>query len=106
MKELWKALIARLVYWLTPKPPLPPAPITVQAPEPSLKPGICECGHIRSIHVSGKGQCSKRYSKSDEWPNGAICACKIYIPKKDNPPDPQPETPSPEVDELEKLYSK
>ena len=107
MKQLWNALIARLVYGLTPKPPVPPEPRpapVIQAPEPPLKPGVCECEHIRCIHIGGKGQCTKGYPKSDEWPDGAICACEIFIPKKDDPPDPQPETPSPS--ELEELYRK
>jgi hypothetical protein len=105
MKELWKALIARLVYWLTPKPPVPPPPVIVQAPEPPIMPGICECGHIRCLHVGGKGKCAKSYPPSDKWPTGAICACQMFIKNNDDDDgEDEPETPSPE--ELERLYQK
>jgi hypothetical protein len=104
MGELWKAFVARLVYLLTPKPPVPPPPVIVQAPEPPLTPGWCECGHIRSIHVAGRGKCTKGYPKSDEWPNGAICACKIFILDDDDDDEDEPETPTPS--ELERLYQR
>lgn len=92
MKQLWNALIARLVYWLIPKPRVdPPAPI----PDPPLKPGTCECDHKRCHHVGGKGQCTVAYPVDKEWPNGAICACMIFILDKDNDNGDEPETPSP-----------
>jgi hypothetical protein len=37
-----------------------------------LKPGVCECGHLRSSHVGG----SKRCKINLEY----RCACDIYIP--------------------------
>jgi hypothetical protein len=40
---------------------------------------------------------------TDWW---GLCACQVYIPKKDDPPDPQPESPDPSVDELEELFKK
>jgi hypothetical protein len=105
MKQLWNALIERLVYWLTPKPHIvSPAPI-VQAPETPLKPGICECGHLRCTHIAGKGACTIHWPPNKEWPDGSMCACRVFIPKKNNPPDPQPESPSPSVDELEKMFN-
>jgi hypothetical protein len=106
MKALWNALIARLVYWITPKPPvIDPAPIIkVQAPEPPLKPGICECEHDRCYHVGGKGKCTVEYPKDEEWPNGAICSCVVFILDDDNDDDNEPETPTPS--ELEKLYQR
>jgi hypothetical protein len=106
MRELWTAFLARMVYWLTPKPHVPPPAPIIEAPEPPLMPGKCECGHIRCIHVGCKGRCMKSYSKSDEFPDGAICLCQVYIPKKDNPPDPGPVSPAPSVDELERMWQK
>jgi hypothetical protein len=107
MRELWNALIARLVYGLTPKPPVPPPAPIVQAPEPPLKSGVCMCSHQRCTHENGKGRChgqfkpNTEHNDTDGWLH---CGCQIYIPKKDDPPDPQPETPSPS--ELEELYRK
>lgn len=108
MKALLDAFIARLTYWLTPKPPTlpaPPAPIVVQAPPPPLRPGICECSHIRSIHVEGKGVCTRGYPKSKEWPDGARCACQIFIPKKNDPGDDAPAPPTPSAEELERMIN-
>jgi hypothetical protein len=102
LKQLWNALIARLVYWITPKPPVVlPAPI----PESPLKPGKCECGHLRCSHIGGKGKCTLAWPPSEKWLNGSICSCQVFIPKKDNDNrEEEPETPSPE--ELERLYQK
>jgi len=99
MKVLWNAFVARLTYWLTPKPP---APVIVQAPEPPLKPGVCECEHDRCNHVGGKGKCTVAYPADLEWPDGAICSCEIYIRDDDNDDGDEPETPTPS--ELQKLY--
>ena len=45
-----------------------------------LKPGKCECGHLRSCHKKGRDQCSVAFG----WTPGGIaiaqCACLIYIP--------------------------
>ena len=107
MKELWKALVARLVYLITPKPPIPPAPIIVEAPELPLKPGTCECGHARCHHIGGKGKCGAAWppktthNDSDEW---RYCACHIFILDDDDDGDNDPETPTPS--ELERLFSK
>jgi hypothetical protein len=110
MKALWNALIARMVYWLTPKPPVVlSAPIVqVQAPDPPLKPGVCQCSHQRCAHISGKGKCYAQYkphSKDNDTDGWLHCGCQIYIPKKDDPPDAQPETPAPSADELERMFS-
>lgn len=104
MKQLWQTLIARLVYWLTPKPSVvPPAPI-MQTPEPPLKAGICECTHLRCSHIEGRGRCSLVFEPSEKFPRGSFCSCQVFIPRKDNYGENEPETPSPE--ELEKLYQK
>jgi len=103
VSDLWKAFVARLVYWITPKPPVHPAPVVVAAPEPPLKPGFCECGHLRCLHVGGKGKCVKNYPPSEKWPNGASCGCQIFILDDDDDEE-EPETPSPS--ELEELYKK
>ena len=96
MKQLWNALIARLVWILTPRPKPDPLPDEV------LKPGICECDHARSSHVGGKGQCTVEYPPDEEWPRGAKCACEIFIlDDDDDEGDDEPETPSPS--ELEKM---
>lgn len=102
MKSLWGALIARLVYWITPKPYVaPPAPI----PEPPMKPGKCECGHLRSSHVGGKSACTLAWPPNEEWPTGSHCSCQVFIPYKDSDGgEGEPETPSPE--ELERLFQK
>ncbi len=103
MRELWKALVARMIFWLTPKPP---APVIVAAPETPMKPGKCECSHERCAHVGGKGRCVAEYPPDKVWLNGAICSCQIYIPSKDDDDDGEddPETPSPA--ELERLWQK
>lgn len=105
MRELWKAFISRMVYWLTPKPPAPPAPVIEQTPEPPLKPGKCECGHLRCSHVGGKGRCTMAWPPSEKWPTGSRCSCQTFILDKDDGDDEEePETPSPS--ELEELYKK
>ena len=83
MGELWKAFVASLVYLLTPKPP--------------LTPGKCECGHRRCDHKEGKRNCTVSTNP------GYVCACEIYIPKKDDSAD-DGLTPSPA--DLERLYFK
>jgi hypothetical protein len=107
MRELWKAFLARLVYWLTPKPVIPPT-VVVQAPEPPLKPGNCECDHMRCSHVEGKGKCTVMYAPKSEHNHSDVwtkCACNVYIPDDDDDDsDDDPETPSPS--ELERLYRK
>jgi hypothetical protein len=105
MKELWKALIARLVYSLTPKPPVLPSPVIVQSPAPPLTHGICVCGHFRCVHTDGKGKCHaglaphSEYNPTDAW---LYCICQIFIEKRDDHSNRQTESLSPE--ELEKLY--
>lgn len=37
-----------------------------------LKPGICECSHIRCAHIGGKGRCVVSLGV-------ARCACMIFI---------------------------
>lgn len=67
-----------------------------------LRPGTCECGHDRCSHVDGKGKCCAGFPADKEWPDGADCACQIFIRDDDDGPDGAPEAPSPT--ELEKLY--
>lgn len=67
-----------------------------------LKPGICECGCNRSTHVNGKGKCCAEYPPDSEWPNGARCACQVYIRDEDNDGGDEPEVPSPS--ELERIF--
>lgn len=106
MSELWKAFVARVVYWLTPKPYVPPPAPIILAPEPPLKPGICECGHKRCHHIGGKGECVCALYGPDaahkEWWGG--CACRVFILDEDDDDEEEPETPSPE--ELERMYSR
>jgi hypothetical protein len=47
--------------------------------EDELTPGLCECRHERSVHRHGKEECRVEYPQDAEWPNGAVCACQIYI---------------------------
>ncbi len=100
MRELWRALAARLVYWMTPRVPAPDTPLTD---------GTCVCSHGRCAHKEGNGRCygmfgpNTEHNCSDQW---LYCGCQIYIPKKDDPSDPPPETPDPSVDELEELFKK
>lgn len=103
MKLLWNAFIARLVYILTPTPMTVPI---LNDPDAPLLPGKCECGHIRSSHVDGIGKCSVSYPISVEWPDGASCACRIFIRDEDNDDDDDgdPELPSPA--ELERMYQR
>jgi hypothetical protein len=80
---------------------------TVDKPVDPLTPGTCECGHLRCCHVAGSGVCSVGYPADKEWPDGAVCACKIFIldPNADEDDDEEtPETPSPL--DLEELYRK
>jgi hypothetical protein len=101
MNRLLKAFLARLVHWVTPKPP---RPIIMQEPEPPLRPGTCECDHERCCHIDGKGKCKAEFPPDKEWPRGAYCACEIFILDKDNGSDGTPQTPSPS--ELEELWKK
>lgn len=101
MSELWKALVARMAYWLTPKPHLS---LVAQPEEPELRPGTCECTHERCAHVGGKGRCAAAFPADAEWPKGAVCACQMFIRDDDNNGENDPETPSPK--ELERLYLK
>lgn len=104
MNRIWEAFIARLTYWLTPKPlpsPMPESPLPV--PPEVLKPGKCECEHLRCTHFNGNGPCSMKWPKSAKWPNGSMCACQKYIPKNNDNGD-NWEMPTPSPEELEKLY--
>lgn len=93
MKNLWKSLVARLTYWLIPKP------------DEILKPGDCECGHSRCYHKKGKGECMAGFPPDAETPYWTDCGCQVFIlDDDDDGGEDEPETPSPE--ELEKLYQK
>jgi hypothetical protein len=84
-------------------------------PEPKpefLKPGICQCGHIRSAHSDGVGKChcdvtdkcSDQQKSRLEHGQFFACACQIYIPKRDDGGGDAPDAPDPEKDEeLEEL---
>lgn len=74
-------------------------------PEETLTPGFCECDHERCMHYGGKGKCTVGYPPDAEWPNGATCACMIFILDKDNGGDdePRPEPADPEVTELKRI---
>lgn len=70
-----------------------------------LKPGRCECGHGRSVHVRGKGRCREEFPPDQEWPDGAACACQIYIPDDDDQGGDEDDGKTPSPDELKKLLS-
>lgn len=77
------------------------------APVEPLKPGICECGHLRCCHINGIGRCTLAWPANEKWPSGSHCACTVYIfdpGEDDDKGDEDPETPSPE--QLERLYEK
>ena len=101
MRDLWKAFVARIVYWLTPKPPLTSE--------------ICQCEHWRCAHVRGEGHCVFEYPQEKEeffastdaitgLPNGSLAGAihpgwtnKVRMPNfveavekfiKDLPPQP------------------
>lgn len=40
---------------------------------------------------------------SEKWPNGAECACQIFIRKKDDPGDDGPVPTDPSAEELERM---
>jgi hypothetical protein len=84
MKELWQAFLARLIYWLTPKP------------AEVLTLGTCQCDHLRCCHVKGKYNCTAAVDDS-------VCACEVYIRKKGDGDDDVP-TPTPE--QLERMFTK
>lgn len=72
-------------------------------PQPAeLKPGCCECTHQRCCHERGKGRC---HAIEPEWvEKGFICACQIFIPKKDDGGGDAPQVPvDPELAELRKM---
>ena len=89
------------------------AKLDAATPAPGLKPGECECGHPRCIHVGGLGKCmaqfppdpERQYDK-DEWLG---CTCQIYIPRWDDGGDPPPESDpdpgaeDPEIEELRRM---
>jgi hypothetical protein len=110
MKELWKAIIARLVYVLTPKSHVEQVPdlLLMKTDISPMKPGACECTHGRCHHVGGRGKCAvqyepnSEYNQTDQWQS---CACQCFIFDDDGDDgDEDPETPSPS--ELERMYSK
>jgi len=73
-------------------------------PEVEMTAGDCECGHSRCCHENGKGRCHVHYPADKEWPNGAQCACQVFIRDDDYEDDDTPETPiDPEVAELERM---
>ena len=89
MRDLWKAFVARVVYWMTPKPPLTSE--------------ICQCEHWRCGHVKGEGYCVFEYPP-EELGRRTMCGCQVFIPKKDDGDHSDSEAPSPS--ELERLYQK
>jgi hypothetical protein len=86
-----------------------PEPIAMPVPEPKpLRPGICECDHMRCCHVGGSGRCQVGYppnsedNKTSEWSH---CACQVFIlDDDDDDGDDEPSVPvDPDVAELEKM---
>ena len=73
-----------------------------------LTPGMCECEHERCCHDHGKGRCRVSYPPDKEWPEGAECACQIFILDRDSGDgEGTPSTPvDPEVAELERMVSR
>lgn len=82
------------------------AQLFTRKPAEPLKPGICECGHERCCHERGIGRCTVGYPADNEWPDGAQCACKVYIFDPDADDGDDDGLPAPSPDELESLYSK
>ncbi len=73
--------------------------------EEVLRPGRCECTHIRSAHEKGKDACHAWHPPTDDFPSGGKCACQVFIRDDDDGgDDPDPEIPSPS--ELETLYQR
>lgn len=74
-------------------------------PESGLKPGYCECGHLRCSHKNGREECHGQWApdeKQDKWRG---CSCQIFIIDEDEEDDEGPEeTPTPQ--DLERLYQK
>ena len=105
MRELWRAFVARVVYWLTPKPPVP---AVVQVSEPPLAYGECVCSHGRNFHRDGKGSCSVALNEPDGKHNDfwGECACQVFILDEDDDDDPEPEPETPSPSELERLYQR
>jgi hypothetical protein len=92
MKHIWDAIIARIVYWIIPKP------------KEVLKPGICTCTHARHAHVNGKGRCVAEFPSKGSRPK-CYCACQIFIlDDDDDDGGGLPDTPSPEL--LESWFAK
>ncbi len=73
-----------------------------------LKPGVCECDHLRCCHEKGKGACRVGFEpRSEENPSNewTECACQIFILDEDHDDgDDQPNIPiDPEVAELQRM---
>ena len=73
-------------------------------PEEILRPGTCECEHMRCAHEKGKGMCHAQFPPDEESPEWTECACQIFILDDDGDDDPDPETPTPS--ELLELYQR
>lgn len=69
-----------------------------------LKPGNCECGHIRSIHKNGKGRCKGSFPPDEETDCWTGCSCQIYIKDDDDDNGDENLSPTPTPSELEKLF--
>jgi hypothetical protein len=91
MKQLWQSLIERLVYWIT------PTPIEI------LKPGTCECEHMRCSHKNGRGKCSGQWPPDEQTAAWTECSCLLFILDEDGDNEDDPETPSPH--ELERMLN-
>jgi hypothetical protein len=99
MRELWTALVARLVYILTPRGPQIAAP-----PQPPLKPGGCECGHLRCSHDEGRGRCRGSWPPDEKNKDWTGCSCVLYIYDPDEDDDDPDSAPCPSPEELERMY--
>lgn len=96
MTRVWEALMLRIEQWIKAKP----------SPEP-LKPGPCECGHLRCLHTDASKDCNVSYPADNKWPKGACCACQVYIFDPDADDDDENDTPeAPTPSQLEDLFAK
>lgn len=57
-----------------------------------LRPGRCECGHMRCAHVEGRKNCTSAALRPDR-----VCACEVFIPRAED------EARDAEVTELRKM---
>lgn len=81
----------KLILWL----------FQIPVPPTVLEPEECQCGHDRCHHTQGIGKCHVDVTEEGDK-QSYVCACQVFIKKRNGGDDDPPVTPSPE--ELEKLY--